>query len=61
MRRIHITGATGNVGRSVLAALPQRTDLDIRAGVRDLARGAAALAIFPGVQPLPFDFAGPAS
>jgi len=61
MQRILITGATGTVGRSVLAALPQRTDLDIRAGVRDLARGAAALAAFPGVQPVSFDFADPAS
>ena len=61
MQRILITGATGTVGRSVLAALPQRTDLNIRAGVRDLARGAAALAAFPGVQPVPFDFADPAS
>ena len=29
--------------------------------MRDLARGAAALAAFPGVQPIPFDFADPTS
>ena len=60
MQRILITGATGNVGRAVLAALPRRADLDIRAGVRDVNRGAAALADYPGVQPVPFDFADPA-
>ena len=60
MQRILITGATGNVGRAVLAALPWRADLEIWAGVRDVARGAAALAAYPGVQPVPFDFADPA-
>ena len=60
MQRILITGATGNVGRAVLAALPRRANLDIRAGVRDVARGAAALAAYPHVRPVPFDFADPA-
>jgi len=61
MQRILITGATGNVGRAVLAALPRGADLDIRAGVRDVARGAAALAAYPHARPVPFDFADPAS
>lgn len=61
MQRILITGATGNVGRAVLAALPRRADLDIRAAVRDLARGAADLRPFPGVRAVPFDFADPDS
>ena len=60
MLRILITGATGNVGRAVLAALPRRADLDIRAGVRDVARGTAALAAYPHARPVPFDFADPA-
>ena len=61
MQRILITCATGTVGRAVLAALPRRADLEIRAGVRDVARGAAALAAFPGVRPVAFDFADPDS
>ena len=61
MQQILLTGATGNVGRAVLAALPQRADLNIRAGVRDVARGAAALTTYPHVQPVAFNFADPAS
>ena len=60
MLRILITGATGNVGRAMLTALPRRADLDIWAGVRDVARGAAALAAYPHARPVPFDFANPA-
>ena len=40
---------------------PQRADLNIRAGVRDVARGAAALTTYPHVQPVAFNFADPAS
>ena len=57
MLRILITGATGNVGRAVLVALLRRANLDIRAGVHDEACGAADLAAFPGIRPVPFDFA----
>ena len=61
MQHLLITGATGNVGQAVLAALPQRADLDIRAGVRDVAGGAAALRAYSHARLVPFDFADPAS
>lgn len=57
MKRILITGATGNVGLEVIRALYERGGADLRAGVREVARGAAAIAPYPGVQPVAFDFA----
>lgn len=56
MKQILVTGATGNVGLEVIRALAQRGDAQVRAGVRDVARSAAALAPYPAVQPVPFDF-----
>lgn len=56
MKQILVTGATGNVGLEVIRALAQRGGTQVRAGVRDVARSAAALAPYPAVQPVPFDF-----
>lgn len=57
MKRILITGATGNVGREVIRALHQRGGVEIRAGVREIARAAPALRAYPGVELVRFDFA----
>ena len=57
MNRILITGATGNVGLEVIRALHERGGAEIRAGVRDVARSAAALAPYAGVRLVLFDFA----
>ena len=61
MKRILITGATGNVGREVVRALHARGGAALRAGVRDVARGAVAFQAYPGVQPVLFDFADAAT
>ncbi len=55
-----LTGATGNIGRAVLAALlagPTLPPGTVRAAVRDLSEAAAMLP--PGVMAVAFDFARP--
>lgn len=61
MKRILVTGATGNVGLEVVRALHQRGDVVVQAGVRDVQRGAEALRAYPGVLLVPFDFADEAT
>ena len=61
MKRILITGATGNVGREVIRALHQHAGITVRAAVRDVARSAATFAAFPDVERVAFDFTDPAS
>lgn len=61
MKRILVTGATGNVGREVVRALHACGGATIRAGVRDVARRAVAFDAYPGVQLVPFDFADAAT
>ena len=56
MKRILVTGATGNVGREVVQALQRRGNVLIRAGVRDVARSAAIWRAWPEVEPVAFDF-----
>ena len=56
MKRILVTGATGNVGREVVQALQRLGGVIIRAGVRDVARSAAAWRAWPEVEPVAFDF-----
>lgn len=60
MKRILITGATGNVGLEVVRALHERGDAVVVAGVRDVGR-AAALRAYPKIQVVPFDFADEAT
>lgn len=59
MQRILITGATGNVGLEVLAALQAQPNapIDLVAGVRDPGGAATQLRQFPRVRPVQFDFA----
>ena len=57
MKRILITGATGNVGLEVVRALYGPQGVEILAGVRDVARGAPMLQAYPRVRLVPFDFA----
>ncbi|SFQ21802.1 NmrA family NAD(P)-binding protein [Hymenobacter arizonensis] len=61
MKRILVTGATGNVGLEVVRALHERPDVLVLAGVRDVQRGAEALGAYPGVRLVPFDFADAAT
>ena len=56
MKRILVTGATGNVGREVVQALQRLGGVIIRAGVRDVARSVAAWRAWPEVEPVAFDF-----
>ena len=61
MKRILVTGATGNVGLEVVRALHQLGSMQVRAGVRDVPRGAELLRAYPGVEPVLFDFANAAT
>jgi len=65
MKRILVTGATGQVGSAVIAALRAYEHIIVRAAVRDVARATATLtARWPGaasVQPVHFDYADRAS
>jgi len=69
MKRILVTGATGQVGSAVIAALLAFEDIAIRAAVRDVAKaGATGFANVATkwhggarVQPVAFDFLDPAS
>ncbi len=56
MKRILITGETGNVGLEVVRALHQRGGVEVRAGVRDVVGSDAALRAYPSVRRVPFDF-----
>jgi len=61
MKRILVTGATGQVGSAVIAVLLSADDVEIRAGVRDVG---AATAVWSGdarVKRMPFDFLDAAS
>lgn len=55
MKRIFVTGATGNLGRAVVAALVKE-NLSVRAGARDPGRTAFP----PGVEVVAFDYTRPA-
>ena len=57
MKRILITGATGQVGSAVIAALLAFDGLTICAAVRDVAGTALRWRINPGVEPVNFNFA----
>jgi uncharacterized protein YbjT (DUF2867 family) len=59
MTRILVTGATGNVGRTVTSLLARRPDLRVRALARDA--GAAALLLPESVEVAVGDFGDPAS
>jgi len=56
MRRILVTGATGQVGSAVIAALRAFDGFVIQAGVRDLASALEKWRGDSSVQPLAFDF-----
>ena len=56
MKRILVTGATGQVGSAVIAALRAFDGIGVRAGVRHVGTDAATLRIDPRVQLVPFDF-----
>jgi len=61
MKRILVTGATGQVGSSVIAALRSSEHIIIRAGVRDVAKAGAYWKDAANVQPVAFDFLNSAS
>lgn len=61
IRRILVTGATGQVGSAVMAALQGIEGIDVRAGVRDVAAWNAAHHEHASLQAVHFDFADPAS
>jgi uncharacterized protein YbjT (DUF2867 family) len=62
MKRILITGATGNIGRAVIHFLrPGSTDDQVIAGVRNPSASRAAWADFPALQYAEVDFARPES
>ncbi len=60
-KRILVTGATGQVGSAVIAALRADDRIVVRAGVRNVATEAAAWSGDASVQPVGFDFLDPAS
>ncbi len=59
MKRILITGATGNVGLEVVRALYRQEGVIILAGMRDVAKGASLLRAYPRVRLVSFDVADP--
>ena len=61
MKRILVTGATGQVGSAVIAALLAFDDIVVRAAVRDVARGTVRWSGDTRVQPVAFDFSDSAS
>jgi uncharacterized protein YbjT (DUF2867 family) len=61
MQRILVTGATGQVGSAVIAALRAYDHIVVRAGVRDFALEAAKWRGDGRVQPVAFDFLDSAS
>ncbi len=62
MKRILITGATGNVGETVLDSLQAMPDVGpILAGVRDVTKDQARWHKYPRVTPVRFDFADESS
>jgi len=61
MKRILVTGATGQVGSAVITALRAFDGIVVRAAVRDVARAAAIWSGDTRVQPVAFDFLDGAS
>ena len=61
MKRILVTGATGQVGSAVMTALRAFDGIVVRAGVRAVAEAAATWRDDARVQPVAFDFLDPAS
>ena len=61
MKRILVTGATGQVGSAVIAALSAYDHILVRAGVRDLAVDALKWSDAAHVEPVAFDFLDRAS
>jgi len=61
MKRILVTGATGQVGSAVIAALRAFDGIVVRAAVRDVARVSAKWRGDARVQPLAFDYSDRAS
>ena len=61
MKRILVTGATGQVGSAVIAALRDFDHVVVRAGVRSVAEAAATWSDDASVPPVAFDFLDPAS
>ncbi len=61
MKRILVTGATGQVGSAVIAALRAFDDIVVRAGVRDVDGATAKWSGDARVQPVAFDFLNGAS
>lgn len=57
MRKILVTGATGNIGMEVIAHLyPLREGMIIAAGVRDFYKSKAKFAAYPNIALVEFDF-----
>ena len=61
MKRILVTGATGQVGSAVIAALRDFDGIVVRAAVRDVARATVQWSGDARVQPVHFDFSDGAS
>ena len=61
MKRILVTGATGQVGSAVISALCAFDHIVVRAGVRAVAEASATWSDDARVQPVAFDFLDPAS
>ena len=61
MKRILVTGATGQVGSAVIAALRAFDGIVIRGAVRDVAKAAAKWSGDATVQPVAFDYSDRAS
>ena len=57
MKRILVTGATGQVGSAVIAALREVDGIVVRGAVRDVARATEQWRGDVSVQPVAFDFA----
>lgn len=57
MRKVLVTGATGNIGMEVIAHLyPLREGMIIAAGVRDQCKSKAKFAAYPDIALVEFDF-----